>query len=82
MANDIGQELLKMKAHIATSKSEADQITGQLKQIEQQRATELGCATDEEANEYIKELELDVSRLEKELETGVETIQTELNWNV
>ena len=82
MTKDLGQELLKMKNHIAKSKSEADQITGQIKQIEQQRSTELGCATDEEANEYIKELEIDVKQLEKELETGVETIKSELKWGI
>jgi len=82
MTKDIGQELLKMKAHISTSKSEADQIAGQIKQIETQRSTELGCTTDEEAEEYIKELEGDVSQLEKELDVGLETIKNELGWTI
>ncbi len=82
MIKDIGQELLKMKNYISKSKSEADQITGQIKQIETQRSTELGCATDEEANEYILELERDVKQLEKELETGAETIRQELGWDI
>jgi len=82
MTKDLGQELLKMKAHIVKSKSEADQITGQIKQIESQRTQELGCATDEEAMEYIKELEGDISLLEKELETGMKTIHDELGWDI
>lgn len=80
MTKDLGQELLKMKNHISASKSEADQITGQIKQIEQQRSTELGCSTDEEADEYIKELEGDVKQLEKELSAGLETVKSELGW--
>jgi hypothetical protein len=82
MTKDLGQELLKMKNHIAKSKSEADQITGQIKQIESQRAQELGCSTDEEAEEYIKELQGDVSQLEKELVEGLETVQQELGWDI
>jgi hypothetical protein len=82
MTKDLGQELLKMKQHIAKSKSEADQITGQIKQIESQRAQELGCSTDEEAEEYIKELEGDVSQLEKELDEGLETVRNELGWDI
>jgi hypothetical protein len=80
MTKDLGQELLKMKNHIAKSKSEADQITGQIKQIESQRTQELGCSTDKEAEEYIKELEGDVSQLEKELSEGLETVRNELGW--
>jgi len=82
MTKDLGQELLKMKANIAKSKSEADQITGQIKQIETQRAQELGCSTDEEAEEYIKELEGDAIKLEKELNEGLETVRNELGWNI
>ena len=77
---DIGQELLKLKAHIDKSKVEAAKISGQIEQLEKQRAEEFGCATDEEASTYIKELEADVERLEAEISEGVKTIQEELNW--
>jgi predicted nucleic acid-binding Zn-ribbon protein len=77
---DQTQELLKIKNHIAESKSKADQITGQISQLEKQRAEEFGCSTDEEANTYIQELEKGVAALGQEIDEGVQTVKTELGW--
>jgi predicted nucleic acid-binding Zn-ribbon protein len=80
MPNDTAQQLAKLKAHIDQSRQDAARIEGQIKQLESQRATEFGCPTDAEAEEYILELEGDVQALEKELAAGVEEIQRELGW--
>lgn len=80
MANNIGQKLLQMKEHIEKSKAEANRIEGQIQQLENQRATEFGCPTDAEAEEYILELEADVESMEQELQAGVQEIERELNW--
>ena len=77
---DKTNELLKIKAHIEKSKTEAAKISGQIEQLCRQRSEEFGCSTDEEANTYIQELEQDVVRLETEISEGIETIKTELNW--
>ena len=77
---DLAQELLRMKNHIETSKTEAARTEGQITQIEKQRAEEFGCATDEEADAYILELEEDVARLENEIQTGVGVVKGELGW--
>jgi hypothetical protein len=80
--SDQTQELLKLKNHIAKAKSQADQITGQIKQLEKQRAEEFGCATDGDAEAYIKELTTDVTWLEMEIEEGVKIAQEELRWGL
>jgi hypothetical protein len=77
---DQTQELLKIKAHIEKAKTEVAKLEGQVEQLCRQRSSEFGCATDAEANAYIKELEADVARLEKEIEEGVQAIQEELGW--
>jgi hypothetical protein len=77
---DQTQELLKLKKHIEESKSKADQIRGQIAQLEKQRAEEFGCATDGEATAYIRELEEDVAKLDREIEEGVATVKEELGW--
>lgn len=74
------EKLSLMKEYLDKAKLIYAQGEGQTKQIEQQRATELGCSTDEEAEEYIQELEGDVTRLEQELNVGVSTIEEELGW--
>ncbi len=76
----IADDLLKLKTHIETSKTEAARIEGQITQLESQRASEFGCESDEMADAYILELEGDVSRLEKEIQSGVETVKEELGW--
>ena len=80
MTNNIGQKLLQMKEHIEKSKTEANRIEGQIQQLENQRATEFGCPTDAEAEEYIRELEADVETLEQELQAGVQEVERELGW--
>ena len=80
MTNNIGQKLLQMKDHIEKSKTEAARIEGQITQLENQRATEFGCPTDAEAEEYIRELETDVETLEQELQDGIRQVETELGW--
>ena len=80
MGQDIAAELLRIKSHIEKSKVEASRIEGQISQLCQQRSSEFGCATDEEAATYIQELELDVARLDKEIEDGVATVKEELGW--
>jgi len=80
MTNNIGQKLLRMKEHIEKSKTEAARVEGQVQQLENQRAQEFGCPTDQEADEYIRELEADVMALEKELQTGVQDVEKELGW--
>jgi len=80
MTQDVTAELFKLKAHIEKSKTEAAKISGQIEQLCQQRASEFGCATDEEATAYIQELEGDVVRLEMEISEGVSTVKSELNW--
>lgn len=77
---DQTQELLKIKQHIDKAKTESARIEGQIAQLEKQRAEEFGCATDAEADAYIKELEADVQQLEAEIAEGVKTIKEELGW--
>ena len=77
---DPTQELLKLKKKIEDSKTEAARIEGQVSQLEKQRSEEFGCHTDEEANAYIEELELDVAKLEAEIVEGIATIKDELGW--
>ena len=77
---DQSQELLKLKQHIDNAKTESARIEGQITQLEKQRASEFGCATDEEAEAYIKELEVSATSLEKEIEAGVATVREELGW--
>jgi hypothetical protein len=77
---DQTNKLLQIKAHVDKCKTEAARLGGQIEQLQKQRAEEFGCATDEEADIYIKELEADVSRLEVEIEEGIQTIREELNW--
>ena len=80
MMPDQTQELLKMKKFIDESKTKSAEIRGQISQLEKQRSEEFGCATDVDADAYIKELETDVARLELEIQEGVKTIQDELGW--
>jgi hypothetical protein len=77
---DQTQELIKLKNHISESKSKADQIKGQITQLESQRSSEFGCSSDEEATAYIQELEADVARLSTEIDEGIRTVKEELNW--
>lgn len=77
---EVGRQLLNMKKKIEDAKSEAARLEGQIAQLEHQRATDLGCATDAEAEEYIKELEQDIARMEGELSDGIAAIKEELGW--
>jgi len=81
MTNNIGQKLLQMKEYIEKSKIEATRIEGQIQQLESQRATEFGCPTDAEAEEYIRELETDVANLEQELQIGIKEVEMGLRWS-
>lgn len=74
------EKLTEMKKFIDDSKTEAARIDGKISQLENQRATELGCRTDEEAEEYIQELNQDISQLSQELHDGIKTMEEELNW--
>lgn len=76
----IADDLLKLKNHIETSKTDAARLEGQIAQIESQRASEFGCSDDAIADAYIKELEEDVARLEKEIEAGIQVVKGELGW--
>lgn len=58
----------------------AAQDEGRIKQLEEQRTREYGCATDELAMEMVEELRGDVAGLEAELETGVQTLMEEMGW--
>lgn len=80
MSQDITQQLMNMKQKIEQAKSEAARLEGQIAQLESQRATELGCSTDQEAEEYIMELEQDIIRMESELAEGINSIKEELGW--
>lgn len=78
--NNDGQKLLRMKEHIEQSKTEAARIEGQIQALKNQRITELGVGTDAEAAEYILELKQDIAALEKELQSGIQTLERELGW--
>lgn len=80
MTQDIAQRLLKMKQALQDSMSEADRIEGQIAQLEYQRATQLGCSSNEEAEEYIRELAQEIAQLEQELAEGVAQAEEGLGW--
>lgn len=80
MTTNIGQKLLQMKEHIEKSKTEAARVEGQIQGLSNQRATEFGCPTDAEAEEYIRELETDVETMEQELQSGIQEVERELGW--
>ena len=76
----IADDLLKLKTHIEKSRTEAARLEGQISQLEKQRAEEFGCADDDQAEAYIRELEASVSELEAEIQSGVAVVKEELNW--
>ena len=76
----IADDLLKLKEHIAKSKTEAARLEGQISQLESQRASEFGCADDDQAEAYIGELDADVAALEKAISEGVAVVKEELGW--
>lgn len=80
MTDDLAQRLLNLKERIEQARSQADRLEGQIGQLEHQRATELGCSSDEEAEEYRRELEEEIARLNQELAEGLKTIEEELGW--
>jgi hypothetical protein len=71
---------MKLKAHIDSGKAEANRIEGQITQLEQQRATDFACSDDQQAEDYIRELETDVAALEREITEGVAAVKGELGW--
>ena len=74
------QELLKLKEKIDQAKTSAARLEGQISQLVKQRTEEFGCTSDEEAEEYIRELTEDVERLEREVMEGLASVKEELGW--
>ena len=71
-------ELLKIKADIDSARIKVSELTGQsnalLKQLE-----EWGCKTVEEAENKLKELEIEVSSLESKIASGVLELEKKYN---
>lgn len=79
-ATDPVERLQLMKQWIDKAKIIQATGEGQVKQIENQRAQEFGCPTNELAADIIRELEEDVARLAGERDQGVVTLMEEMRW--
>ena len=77
---DLAQELLAMRQRIDQAKAESQRLEGQVAQLERQRLEEFGCSTDEEADEYVRDLETHVAQLESDIQEGIQAMREELGW--
>lgn len=80
--DEITQKLMGLKQAIENAKTEAARVEGQIQQLENQRTTDLGCSTDEEAEAYLIELKQNISQLQQELNEGIEALKDELGWEI
>jgi len=74
------ERLQLMKQWVDKAGRLAAQDEGRIKQLEDQRAREYGCPTDELALEMIQELEGDVAELDKEINDGTKVLMKEMGW--
>jgi len=81
MTDDLAQRLLNMQKAIDAAKTEVARLEGQKAELQNRRATELGCSTDEEAQEYIQELNQEIAEVSQQLQEGVKAVEEELGWN-
>jgi chromosome segregation ATPase len=63
-------ELMSMKEEIDDAKIKVSELNGQLKYLKEQLDTQFGCKTVEEAEKLIKEKDVEIQKLNKQLEEG------------
>ena len=77
---DQAADLLKLRQHIDQSKAELARLGGQRDQLMATLKQDFNCATLEEADEFLKELEAEAEKLQRELDTGVAALKGGLGW--
>lgn len=73
------QELLNLKEKVDKAKTTVSELTGQLNALKKQLKDNWDCKTIEEAEEKLKNMEKNISILEKKIDKGVKELEEKYN---
>jgi chromosome segregation ATPase len=69
------RQLLDLKDDVAEAKTKVSELTGQEKALTNQLKTDWGCKTIAEAEKKLKEMEDEITSIDKKIEKGCNELQ-------
>jgi len=69
------KQLLDLKDDVAEAKTKVSELTGQEKALTNQLKTDWGCKTIAEAEKKLKEMDDEITSIDKKIEDGIKELQ-------